>query len=274
MSTVAEAPSPTEEERSEAEQLTYLQQSVSASRLTLYLQCRLKFHFRYVLRLKKPKSPALQVGNAVHSTLSRWNKARWRSQPLSLKQVHQTYEEAWADHLLAEPVHWDGDEEAEKMTGWRLVETYLRESNLDPATKPDAVEVPVDAELVNHGLPRLIGILDLVQDGRIIDYKTSSTTPNPEKVAHNIEIQSSTYAELYRHATGKREAGIEVHHLVKLKNPKLVITPLPPMSPQQQTRLFHLMEAYVEGLSRRDFIPSPGMQCTGCEFFNECRAWH
>lgn len=45
------------------------------------------------------------------------------------------------------------------------------------------------------------------------------------------------------------------------------------MSESQQTRLFHLIEAYVEGLDRRDFIPSPGLQCAGCEFFNECRAW-
>ena len=69
------------------------------------------------------------------------------------------------------------------------------------------------------------------------------------------------------------QAGIELHHLVKLKNPKLVITALDPMSESQQTRLFHLMEAYVDGLERRDFVPSPGLQCAGCEFFNECRAW-
>jgi len=45
------------------------------------------------------------------------------------------------------------------------------------------------------------------------------------------------------------------------------------MSDPQQTRLFHLIEAYVRGLDRRDFVPSPGLQCTSCEFFHECRAW-
>ena len=33
------------------------------------------------------------------------------------------------------------------------------------------------------------------------------------------------------------------------------------------------VEAYVEGLERKDFVPSPGMQCVSCEFFNECRLW-
>ena len=253
-----------------AEIIQHLQKEVSPSRLNLFLQCRLKFWFRYVAGLTKPKTAALHVGSAVHSVLKAWNKARWKSQPLTLTELFTEFSKAWEE----DPVQWaDGAEEEEKKTGWRLVETYIRESKIPESLKPDAVEVSVEADLRAHGLPKLIGILDLVQSGTIIDYKTSSTTPNAEKVAHTNEVQTSSYAVLYREATGKRENGIELHHLVKLKNPKLVITALEPMSEQQQTRLFHLMEAYVEGLERRDFVPAPGMQCVMCEFFNECRAW-
>ena len=206
--------------------------------------------------------------------LKAWNKARWVQQPLSLKVVHETYQTAWADNTEGS-VEWEpGEEEADKTTGWRLLDTYLRESHLPAEVKPDAVEVPVEADLQQHGLPRLIGILDLVQQRQIIDYKTSATTPNADKVAHSTEIQTSSYAILYRHNTGAQEAGMQLHHLVKLKNPKVVITPLPSMSPAQQTRLFRQMEAYLEGLQRRDFIPSPGMHCSSCEYFNECRRWH
>jgi hypothetical protein len=113
--------------------------------------------------------------------------------------------------------------------------------------------------------------MDLVQQGKIIDFKTCSSTPNPERAAHTNEVQASSYSLLYREATGKREMGIELHHLVKLKNPKIVITALEPMNNSQEKRIFHLMEAYVSGLDRRDFIPSPGLQCASCEFFNECR---
>ena len=264
------APSPP---TSPAERLAALQRTVSPSRLTLFLQCRLKFYFRYVAQIAKPKTPALHVGSAVHAVLKAWNKARWRQQPLVLKQLHDEYVQAWAD--AAEPVTWtDGEEESEKQTGWRLVETYFRESKIPDALKPDAVEVPVETDLRMHGLPTLIGVLDLVQAGKIIDFKTSSTTPNAEKVAHTTEVQTSSYAVLYREATGRRETGIELHHLVKLKNPKLVITPLPAMSDGQQSRLFRLIEAYVTGLDREDFVPSPGLACASCEFFNECRAWH
>ena len=271
MNTVAEAPP---KEPSEAETLTGLQEKVSASRLSLFLQCRLKFFFRYVLRLKKPKTPSLHVGNSVHAVLKQWNKARWLEKPLTLKQAHDAYTEAWSDTSEGTPRWEPGEEDTEKTTGWRLIDTYLRESHVPPNLKPDAVEVPVEADLVNHGLPRLIGILDLVQKRQIIDYKTSATTPNPEKVAHTTEIQTSSYAILYRHNTGNKESGVALHHLVKLKNPKVVITPMPPMSNHQETRLYRQMEAYLQGLQRRDFVPSVGLQCAACEFFNECRRWH
>jgi len=61
----------------ENEIINGLQQTVSASRLTLFLQCRLKFYFRYVLAIPKPKPPALHVGNTVHDVLKAWHKARW-----------------------------------------------------------------------------------------------------------------------------------------------------------------------------------------------------
>jgi putative RecB family exonuclease len=71
-----------------SERVSHLQKTVSPSRLSLFLSCRLKFWFRYVAQIKKPKTAALHVGSAVHSVLKAWNKARWKQQPMSLKQLH------------------------------------------------------------------------------------------------------------------------------------------------------------------------------------------
>lgn len=268
---------PFAENTSSSSILQKLQQTVSASRLTCFLQCRLKFFFRYVLAIPKTKTAALHVGNTVHAALKAWHKARWLGNPLSLKQLHEEFIKAWehpeTEHKLL-PVQWEGDEEANRLTGWRLCEVYLRESKITLEDKPSAVEVSVEADLNQQGLPRLIGIIDLVQHARIIDYKTTASTPNSDKVVHTHEVQTSIYALLYRHNTGQQEQGIELHHLVKLKNPKLCITSMAPMTEQQQTRLFRLLESYLKGITRQDFIPSPGIACHSCEYFNECRNWH
>ena len=252
--------------------ISSLQKTVSASRLNAFSHCRLKFYFRYVVKIPKAKTPALHVGSTIHTALKSWNKARWKDAPLTLKQLHDEFLKAWDEP--EEPVEWrDDKEEDQKSIGWRLLETYIRESPIKADMKPEAVEVPVDADLSSMGLPRLVGIIDLVQGGRVVDYKTSSTTPNPVTVAHTNEIQTSIYAILYREATGRTETGIELHSLVKLKSPKIVITSLPPMSDQQQNRLYRVIESYQHGLEVRDFVPSPGMGCLSCQFFSECRRW-
>jgi putative RecB family exonuclease len=107
----------------------------------------------------------------------------------------------------------------------------------------------------------------------IIDFKTSASTPTAEKAEHLNQVQTSSYATLYREATGRVESGIGIHTLVKLKTPKLVVTNLPPMRDSQQARLFRMIESYLSGVDQKDWVPSPGLHCAACEFFNECRAW-
>ena len=253
-----------------------LQHKVSASKLTLFQSCRLKFFFRYVVGLRKPKTAALHVGVAVHAVLSDWNRARWRQQSLALADLYTTYQAVWQSEQSDEPVAWDhpGVEAEQRQTGWRLLETFFRESPIREAGKPDAVEVTVEADLASHGLPTLVGVLDLVQNETVIDFKTSSTTPNPERAALLNATQATAYSLLYRENTGRKEAAIELHHLVKLKQPKLVVTTLPPVGEREQSRLLRVIDSYVVGLDRRDFIPSPGLQCAACEFLHECAAWH
>ena len=93
--------------------ISHLQKKVSASRLTLFLQCRLKFFFRYVAGLTKPKTAALHVGSAVHAVLKAWNKARWKNRQLTLKELHNAFAKAWAD-VGDDPVRWEPGEEAEE----------------------------------------------------------------------------------------------------------------------------------------------------------------
>lgn len=258
--------------KSEAEVLDGLRATISPSRLSLFLQCRLKFWFRYVQQLQKPTTPALHLGKSVHAALKAWSKARWRRQVLEGEQLKAEYLRSWDES--GEAVTWEDEEEKFRSMGWSLVETYLKETPIPLNSIPDAVEVPVEADLSCYGLPRLIGVLDLVQSGVIVDFKTAASTPAPDRVAHNNEIQTTAYALLYRATNEASERGIEIHTLVKLKTPKLIVTALPAMSGNQQTRLLRLVESYSVGLDRGNWVPSPGLQCAACEYFAECRRWH
>jgi len=248
-----------------------LKKTISASRLNCWLQCRLKFFFRYVLKITKPKTAALHFGSVVHLVLQQWNMARWRKQPFEIAKLKQVFEAGWLDQGQ---INWDGEETEQKNSAWSVLEKYFIDTPIKADEIPEAVEVSVEADLTQHGLPTLVGVLDLVRSkARIVDFKSAAKTPDNDMALHTNGVQLDCYSILYRESTGKREAGRELHHLIKTKVPKIIITEAGPMMEYQRNRLFRLMEDYVDGLERENFIPSPGFGCMGCEFLNECRKW-
>jgi len=247
---------------------------LSASRLKTWQDCRLKFYFKYVERLPTAISPALFVGQIVHKVLQQWNLRRWRGEPADIESLWPVFSEHWLEDQPDYGIDWKGKEDEQKEKAWNMLEHYLKQTPIPLAEKPEAVEVVVERDFIAAGLPPLKGVIDLVrQGGRIVDFKTTAQTPNGKQVAHLNEIQLSCYAVLYREATGHPESGMELHHLVKTKTPKLVVTPLSPMTPDQGRRLMAMMESYVQGVEAEDFVPSPGLHCSYCDFFDQCRAW-
>ncbi|MEP6671423.1 MAG: PD-(D/E)XK nuclease family protein [Chthoniobacter sp.] len=252
-----------------------LLRTVSASRLGTWLQCRLKFYFRYLAGITKPNTAARHTGTVVHAVLQQWNLARWRRTSLDSDTVRAVFEQAW---VLPEDesIVWaeDEPEAAAKAEALALVEMYLRESPIPVDERPEAVEVTVERDLASHGLPILVGVLDLVRaGGRIVDFKTSGKTPNAGMALHTNEAQLTAYSLLYREATDRRESARELHHLVKTKTPKLVVVEDGPATDTQTTRFLRQVESYVRGVESEDFVPSPGFGCAACEFFRECRLW-
>jgi len=163
-----------------------LKQTVSASRLNCWLQCRLKFYFRYVLKITKPKTAALHFGSVVHLVLQQWNLDRWRRQPFEITKLKQVFETGWLDQGT---INWEGEETDQKNTAWNVLEKYFTDTPIKANEMPEAVEVPVEADLGKHGLPVLIGVLDLVRSGgRIVDFKTAGKTPACNSTATRCSI--------------------------------------------------------------------------------------
>jgi len=257
------------------DRIAELQETVSASRLGLFHSCRLKFFFRYVMKIKKAPTPAMHAGSSVHAVLQAWNMSRWRKEMFATERFKSLFSVRWLALQAESKIDWSGEEADERSSSWRALENYFIETPIKSDEKPEAVEVSASADLSAHGLPTLIGIIDLVRaGGRIVDFKLVGKTPDVEMVVHTHGTQLTAYSVLYRDATGQREGGLELHHLVRTKKPKLIVTTLPPATDQQQTKLFRSMESYQEGVARQDFVPSPGFACMGCEYFNECRRWN
>ena len=250
-----------------------LEEPVSTSRINLFHSCRLKFYYRYILKLVKPVSPALHLGKAVHYGLQEWSQRRWLGKPSGVEDIRESFNAHWKTSLDENPVEFlEGEEATQRDKAWGLVEHYLVNTPIPVEEKPEAVEVGVEADLSKHGLPVLRGFIDLIRPGGlVVDFKTTATSPNEDQVLHRNETQLTAYGILYRESTGSKESGFELHHLVKTKAPKLVVTRHKPVTEKQKSKLFRSIESYLDGVQREDWVPSPGLQCAACEYFNECR---
>ena len=248
---------------------------LSASRLKCFQECRLKFYFRYVERIPTVTNAALFIGSLVHKVLQQWNLARWRGEPSDLESMRPVFDEHWTQDQPDDGIDWGSKtEDAVCDNTWNLLMHYFSATPIPTGEKPEAVEVVVERDLLAHGLPPLKGVIDLVRKGgRIVDFKTAARTPTSGMVEHHNDVQLGCYALLYREATGHDESGFELHHLIKTKEPKLVVTPLSPLNPDQTRRLLRQMDSYVQGVMVEDFVPSPGQHCSWCDYFGQCRAW-
>lgn len=257
------------DESSEPDLLRYL----SASRLKCWQTCRRQFYYRYVERITVPTAPALFIGRQIHEVLRLWNWGKWKNEPLSPEQLRAALEERWELDAAKEFIPWKtpDDEAIARDQAWAMLETYFTDCPVAPDERPEGVEVEVEFSL-GDGLPPLYGIIDLVRPGgRIVDYKSAARSPGEDLAAHQHATQLACYALLYRSATGEMETGFELHHLIKTKVPKVVISTYAPMSAAMESELFFLVDDYLEGIAREAWVPSPGQHCAWCDHLALCR---
>ena len=247
---------------------------VSASRVNTWLQCRRKFYYRYVLKLGSPSSPALHLGKVVHATLQDWNHGHWSGNQIEGELLLGRYREHWSTLLDSDPVIWPkpNEEEKQRSLGWGLVEHYIETCPIPADEKPAGVEVRLEAPLPG-GLPNLIGIIDLVRaNGSIVDYKTAARTPDEELTRFTHGLQLSLYARLYRECTGKREEGLELHHLIKTKAPKVEVHRYGTVGDQEMENTLQTLHRFVDAVEAEDWTASPNFMCGSCEFYENCKA--
>ena len=249
---------------------------LSASRLKCWQECRLKFLFRYVERIPVPTVPNLFAGSVVHAVLQAWNLGRWRGGDTSPAAMRQAFDRDWVNRSVTDKPKWeDTAEEAAVMAeAWATVTHWLDNPTVPLDIPPEGVEVSITADLSEHCLPPLFGVLDLVlPGGRVIDFKTAGRKPDRAMALHQHQTQLACYALLYRDATGEMESSLELHHLIKTKVPATLVAASGPAGEAQLAKLHVAMRGFVDGIGRKDWTASPGQHCAWCDYRTECTNW-
>jgi CRISPR/Cas system-associated exonuclease Cas4 (RecB family) len=186
---------------------------LSPTQVRTFMNCQVRWYFKYVEDRPDPQTSSLALGKAVHSAVAENFAQKIESkEDLPVTGVLALYRDAWHEESRRTMFRGDEDAAAIGRVGEDLVAKYIDEAA--PKIEPAAVGLPVAGEI---GGVKVRGVVDLIDiEGRIIDLKTRGRRPS--EVASDTAFQIATYRQLVPGASGSAR----IDTLIKTKTVQLV----------------------------------------------------
>ena len=260
--------------------------ALSYSSFRTYEECPLRWRFLYVDKLPEVPRGYFTFGRVVHSaleelvaplvvpssrrtsegdrqrTLDEWHPAGppvAMGRLMTAEELLATYERLWSS---------EGYTSAEEESRYRALgrEILLRYHDFLVRERPAPVAVEEHLETRWDGIPvhGYIDRIDRTSTGglEIVDYKTSRELSNDDARESD---QLSLYQVLVEGNYAEPVQGLTLYHLRSL-------TPLR-VAPRERTELTGLHDrlgTVLDGIRAEAFEPTPGRQCSRCDFRDRC----
>jgi hypothetical protein len=251
---------------------------VSPSRLSLWMRCPLSFRKRYVDGIQTAPTAPQFVGRVTHNVLAYAYRLRDAGQNCTVDDLPRFVADFWKLGAESDPPYFenDTDEERARYQVLDLTTAYLNSIPIQDEV-PTSIERKIEVPLIDPktgedlGIP-LLGVLDLTLKEEcgnvIVDFKTAASASLCE-LSH--ELQLTSYAHLFREATGQEELRCEVRQLVKTKTPKIMTHRFPRRTDEHFARFFGVIREYLDALDRKVFNYRPSWTCSSmCEHYSTC----
>jgi len=248
---------------------------LSSSQMNLYLQCSLKYKFRYIDKIPVPFKPSgLAFGSAIHSTLSWFHKERKKGNEVTLEDFLRLFDTDWYSQRADAKIRYKSGEDDAKLAfiAKEILALYFHQEHNGVADS----EIPFVVPLVNPsngyrlGL-NLEGFIDLIEkDDTIVEFKTSNQTFTQKNVDDNLQLTAYSYA--FEMLTQIPPRLIKLINFVKTKKPK-IITLETKRSKADYQRFFFLASQVLKGIRSQIFFPRQSFWCKGCEYAELCKNW-
>jgi DNA helicase-2/ATP-dependent DNA helicase PcrA len=234
---------------------------VSASAIKDYLECPMKYQFKYSWGVRGGPNSALTFGVVMHTTIGEFAQRMHEAKKVPLDEVLATYDREWYSAGFVDDYH-EGEYRKE---GRRELEefhkTYL-ESPPDMMYQEKPFELPLENDVVITGR---IDQINRIKGNRveIVDYKTGRPK-DAKKVAQDFQL--SVYA-----LAAKEVLELEPERLVLyyLMNNEAVATTRDAKALAATKTTIAEVASQIRG---RQFPAKPGFGCKYCDYKPLCPA--
>ena len=249
---------------------------ISASRIDCYLQCPLKYKFRYIDQIEPDAiQPGLAFGSSVHRSIAHFYQRLMAGEILSIEQLHTAFQLDW-EVAQTVPIAWNGQapDEMEKQ-GCDMLTAYMA-ATPDPLP-PLAVEKEINVPLVNLNTGEickdvsLFGYIDRIERGNApVELKTAARSWSQMQAEQYLQMTANSYALAYEALADAVDGLFEV--IVKNKAPRIqhLVTR---RTVHDFDRWFRTVVQIIESIVDERFYPNPGFLCPSCDYATECSSW-
>jgi DNA helicase II / ATP-dependent DNA helicase PcrA len=235
--------------------------SLSASDLSLYLTCPLKYKFARVFGIPQEPTINQRFGILFHNVLERFHKEPPENPDEGLRTLNRLFESGWRRTGFG-----SSDDELQFRDRAREALRLYWENERDSEGEPVWLEKKFDFKVGDHHVRGRVDRVDRLPDGdyELIDYKTGERK-SEEDLADDLQLA------LYRMAA--REAwGIEAStgsYYYVLDGDKVAA----PTKPDDAERVERTVLQVGEGILSQDFEPRPSPSvCSWCDYRLICPA--
>jgi len=245
---------------------------LSATRINMFLECKQRYWFNYVDHLPKMANPAFKLGLSCHEALEfagRVWKEKGKFDKEDIEKILSVYDEMSVKEGLNDyGLHLLGKELTER----KLI-NFKESAGNNIIGLEETFGMRTDNAVYTAEGVSLIGALDLVTEINdetlmIVDYKTSSTRPTPDKLKHDMQLSIYNLVANIKWPQYKRV----ILRLDFLKSVPMD-TYRTPWEMEEFSRYLKIMHDEMKSLTKRDATPSLNMFCPWCDFKDYCTTY-
>jgi CRISPR/Cas system-associated exonuclease Cas4 (RecB family) len=277
---------------------------LSASAISTYLACPLKYKFRYIDKIDAPSdSPHLIYGTSIHKAIEEFHKSIWLGDKITRAQAVSIFVNSWELGLDFNevPVKWYRASSKKEMlqSGIDSIKNYYEVHKKDTSPPSSigydklgqfalapAVELyfmlPLD-KLIGRTGWFINGVIDLVQNNSneilVVDHKTGSDKYSEFKVKTDLQLAIYSYAFRELCGTGAfpeflpdTKEDYVMFDIISKKKPEIFYHKRK-ITEATYKHLGTIISRIIGQIEKEEFLPNYGPTCDsfgGCEYRDIC----
>ena len=252
---------------------------ISHSAISTYLNCPLRYYFRYVEGLTEDSvGSSLIFGGAIHSAAElHFTALNAEEAAPDLDTVLAAFWANWNERAEDVEIRFGKGEDLDSIGA--MADRVLTAFQLSEASQPADSIIGIEEELrgpFSADTPELLARIDLLTESRdeviITDLKTSRSRWSTSQAHSNAE-QLLLYGELVRQLLPDKPIRLKFVVLTKTKSPTVESFEVH-SDARRVDRMKKLIGVVWQQIQARHFYPSPSpMQCPSCPFRKQCNEW-